>query len=219
VTGGEDHTVRLWRLVRTIQDPLQLAMSHIMRGHQEPVICVAASRAWSIVVSGSKDGSAIVWDLNRGVYVTSIWHGKEENAQVYLVAVNESTGYIATCSREKLCLHTVNAREIITLDLTFSSIYPPITSLAFLEREYSYVGVLATGGSDGTIALRTWNTNKTPAGKKARWEFRTLRELLVRKMGAGRGRDVAVTSLRFVGETLYHGQEDGKLFSWGLPES
>jgi hypothetical protein len=118
------------------------------------------------------------------------------------VFTEPSKGYIATCSKEKLCLHTVNAREIIMLDLTSSSIYPSITSLAFLEREYSCAGVLATGGSDGTIALRTWNTDKTPAGEKAKWEFRTLRELLVRKMGAGRGRDVAVTSLRFVGCVL-----------------
>lgn len=217
VTGSEDHTVRLWRLTRTNQDPLRLTLSHIMRGHQAPVICVAASRPWSIVVSGSNDGSAIVWDLNRGVYVTSIWHGQDENSQVHLVAVNETTvsssrntlhvnadtlflqGYIATCSREKLSLHTVNARQIVSMDLTSSSIHPPIMSLAFLDREYSYLGVLATGGSDGTIALRTWNADKTPPGEKATWEFRTLRDLLVRRLGAGRGRDVPITALKFVG--------------------
>lgn len=44
-----------------------------------------------MVVSGSKDGSAILWDLNRGVYVRSIWHGPGEHAEVHLVAVNEST--------------------------------------------------------------------------------------------------------------------------------
>ena len=47
-------------------------------------------------MSGSKDGSAALWDLNRGTYVRSIWHGREdgdvdENMAVNMVAVNEST--------------------------------------------------------------------------------------------------------------------------------
>jgi WD40 repeat protein len=90
-SGGNDHTVRLWKLIRNYGVPLRVSISHVMRGHREPVICLAASRTWSIVVSGSKDGSAIVWDLNRGIYVASIWHGDEERHEVHLVAINEST--------------------------------------------------------------------------------------------------------------------------------
>lgn len=45
-----------------------------MRGHSDKVVCVAASRAWSLIVSGSEDGSAIIWDLNRASYVRSLWH-------------------------------------------------------------------------------------------------------------------------------------------------
>lgn len=63
-----------------------------MRIHTDEVSCVAASRTWSIAVSGSKDGSAALWDLNKGTYVRSIWHGDggEMNA-VNLVAINKST--------------------------------------------------------------------------------------------------------------------------------
>jgi hypothetical protein len=70
-----------------------------------------------------------------------------------------------------------------TLDLTgsaFSNGLPSITSLAFHEREYSHLGVLATGGSDGTITLRTWTTDGTPPDQKALWEFITLRVMKVR---------------------------------------
>ena len=91
VSGGNDHTVRLWKLLRSYGVPLRVTVSHVMRGHKEPVTCLAASRTWSIVVSGSKDGSAIVWDLNRGTYVASIWHGDDERHEVHLVAINEST--------------------------------------------------------------------------------------------------------------------------------
>ena len=62
-----------------------------MRSHSAPVVCVAATRTWSIVVSGSKDGSAVLWDLNRGTYVRSIWHGHGPNHMVHLVAIHEST--------------------------------------------------------------------------------------------------------------------------------
>lgn len=215
VTGSSDYTVRLWKVSRGQQgvgsngppsagggSGMHLALSHIMRVHTDQVICVAASRPWSLVVSGSKDGSAALWDLNRGVYVRSIWHTEcDREIPVDLVAINDSTGYIATCSKLKLCLHTINARPIAMLDLTttssFSSIVPTITSLAFHEREYSSLGVLATGGPDGSITLRTWTADGTPEGEKAKWEFLTIRTMKVRNSGLGR--PPAVTALKFLG--------------------
>ncbi|KAH9476097.1 Beige protein-like protein 1 [Psilocybe cubensis] len=227
VTGSSDYTVRLWKVNRGphpngAQSGMRVTLSHIMRVHTDEVTCVAASRAWSLIVSGSKDGSAALWDLNRGVYVRSIWHGEagETNA-VNLVAINESTGYIATCSRLKLCLHTVNGRHITTLDLTktssFSPLVPTITSMAFHEREYSHLGVLATGGPDGSITLRTWTADGTPDGEKAQWEFLTIRTMKVRMVG--HNRPPAVTAIKFLGETLYHGEETGKSYAWNLPDS
>ena len=79
----------------------------------------------------------------------------------------------------------MNARPIAVLDLregAMSPRYPPVTSLAFHEREYTPVGVLATGAPDGTITLYTWNTDKTPEGEKARWEFAVLKKLRVRNL-------------------------------------
>lgn len=102
-------------------------------------------------------------------------------------------GFIATCSREQLCLHTINGRPIATLDLTTV----PITSLAFHEREWSKRGLLATGAPDGTITLRTWNAEKTPEGEKARWEFVTLRTLTARPAASGEQPDI--TALKFLG--------------------
>ncbi len=185
-----------------------------MRVHRGTILCVAASRSWSIIVSGSEDGSAALWDLNRAVYMRSIWHGGD-GVGVHLAAVNESTvrgphsfrmfnrgryrvsqGYIATCSRRKLCLHTINARPIASFDLNFSAalsyLPPTITSLAFHEREYSHLGVVATGSPDGKITLRSWNADNTPKGERAVWEFVTLRVLKTEKPSA-------ITALKFVG--------------------
>ncbi|KAJ7075426.1 beach-domain-containing protein [Mycena belliarum] len=222
VTGCSDYTVRLWKITRGSQNSnaVHLGLSHIMRIHTDDVISVTASRPWSVVLSGSKDGSAALWDLNRGIYIRSIWHGDTgELSAVRLVAINESTGYIATCSRVKLCLHTINGRPMAVLDLTdpslTDSIPPLITSMAFHERDYSPLGVIATGGSDGSITLRTWTADGTPEGEAAVWEFLTMRTMKVRAVG---DRPPAVSALKFLGEDLYHGEETGKSFLWTLPE-
>ncbi|KAF9067929.1 beach-domain-containing protein [Rhodocollybia butyracea] len=231
VTGSSDYTVRIWMLARGVQSgssngtlPLSVSPVHIMRVHTDEVVNVVACRAWSIIVSGSRDGSAALWDLNRAVYVQSIWHGDGgEMTAVSLIDINESTGYIATCSRVKLCLHTINARPIVILDLTtlpnYTTLQPTITSLAFHEREYSHLGVLATGSSDGTITLMTWNADNTPEGEKARWEFVTLRSMKVRPpVGRGTMPHPVVTALKFLGESLCHGEDTGKSYMWSLPD-
>ena len=110
VTGSNDSLVRIWRLshvspsttpfvgsttkARKGQEP-SLTLVHLLRKHSAPIISLHVSRAWSVAISGSLDGSAILWDLNRGLYVRSIWHAggdsSIEDAAVHLVAINEST--------------------------------------------------------------------------------------------------------------------------------
>ena len=96
VTGSTDFTVRLWKVARGTGGSssalaAQIEPTHIMRGHTASVTCIAASRAWSLVISGAEDGSASFWDLNRGVYVKSVWHGRGLEAKVHIVAIQEST--------------------------------------------------------------------------------------------------------------------------------
>lgn len=111
-------------------------------------------------------------------------------------------GYIASCSTAKLCLHTINARHITALDLAspplYATVAAPITSMAFHERDYSHLGVLATGASDGSITLRTWTADGTPEGETAQWEFLTIRIMKVRT-GKGAQRPPSVTALKFLG--------------------
>lgn len=258
VTGSTDNMVRLWQITRNDRNreqPVTVQLTHLMRGHTAKVTCITASRSWSLIVSGSQDGSAALWDLNRGAYMRSIWHGTGPSSEVHLVAINESTvsglllhvagelltryqGYIATCSRDRLWLHTINARPIVSLDLTNaapSPLYPPVTSMAFLERDYCHTGLLATGAPDGTITFRTWNTDSTLEGEKARWEFVALKTLKVKSENRHRRAIPCVTALKFVGyiaslltfsaptdfdsrESLYHGEDTGKMFGWELPD-
>lgn len=92
MTGSSDYIVRMWKVIRGQQhQQTRIHLTHVMRTHTDEVICVTASRTWSLVVSGSRDGSAALWDLNKAVYIRSIWHGEASEANaIKLVAINES---------------------------------------------------------------------------------------------------------------------------------
>lgn len=70
-------------------------------------------------------------------------------------------------------------------------------ALAFHEREYSRLGLLATGTTGGAIHLRTWSAANTPTGEHAKWEFVTLRTLRCRERQDRRVPQVQ--ALQFVG--------------------
>ncbi|KIO27820.1 hypothetical protein M407DRAFT_72594 [Tulasnella calospora MUT 4182] len=202
ITCLEDTTVCIWRLIPG--QKMSLRRSHVMRGHAKAACCIATSRAWSMILTGSVDCMAILWDLNRGRYVRSIVH----ESPIISCAIQESSGCVATCSRDVLQVHTINGRLITSIRL---SAQENIRCLAFHEREYTPIPVLAAGCSDGSIVLRTWNTSSTPLGQKARWEFSTLRVLKCRKEGHDYP---TIESLKFKGETLFHGDNFGNVYIW-----
>ncbi|KIJ91652.1 hypothetical protein K443DRAFT_135465 [Laccaria amethystina LaAM-08-1] len=58
-------------------------------------------------------------------------------------------------------------------------------TMAFHERDYSYLGVLATGGPDGNITLHTWAADGIPESEKAQREFLFIRTMKARMGGRG----------------------------------
>ncbi|KAF8552795.1 hypothetical protein OG21DRAFT_1465137 [Imleria badia] len=167
VTGSDDSLVRVWHL------------------------------AWSVVISSSLDGSAILWDLNRGLYVRSIWHAGGDCSCISSRSTNLRCGYIATCSTYSLWLHTINARPVAILDLRSNvprARVPCVTSIAFHERDYSHLGILAIGHADGSVVLYTWNAEDTSEDARAQWGF-----LKVRDLEAEKNDSASITSLDFIG--------------------
>jgi len=202
VTGSDDSTVSIWRIVRGDQSGLRLVGS--MRGHHGRVNCIATSRTWAMAVSGAADGLVIIWDVNRVRYVRSMAH----ETPVEHVAIGPG-GEIASSSRTSLSLHTLNGQHV-------ASFRPQerITALAFHEREYSPVPVLAAAAGE-EVRLWTWAAKAEDRGEggKAVWKFSALRSL---KCKGGKG--AWVTCLEFVGESLYHGDSEGNVYSWVFPE-
>ncbi|KAF9968951.1 WD repeat and FYVE domain-containing protein 3, partial [Actinomortierella ambigua] len=108
VTTSKDTVVCVWRIVQARSYELKLLKC--LRGHRETVHTAAISVAYSVIVSGSEDKTCILWDLNRLEYVREL--GKHEDG-VRVVAINDNTGDIATCSGPVLRLWTINGDLIL----------------------------------------------------------------------------------------------------------
>ncbi|PWN49383.1 beach-domain-containing protein [Violaceomyces palustris] len=158
VTGGADGLVSVWSID---VDKREIGLSQVLRGHTKAVLCVTASPAWSVVVSGSQDQTAIIWDLNRGIYVRSL---RDHDSAVHLVAVDESSGHIATGCGPGVRLWSING-ELLALVATSTNISEPVSSLGFYERDWhkDRLAVLLTGHRGKVIA---WECVSNHASEK-----------------------------------------------------
>lgn len=71
----------------------QLAVLQCLYGHNDAVTCLACSPAYNVIVSGSRDATAIVWDLSRRVFVRQL---RDHAAPIAAVAVNDLTVSVFT---------------------------------------------------------------------------------------------------------------------------
>lgn len=69
ITAGTNSVVSVWRIK---SKSLNLTLLQKLYGHTEAVTCLAASPSYGIVVSGSRDKTCILWDLNRLVFIRQL---------------------------------------------------------------------------------------------------------------------------------------------------
>ena len=63
-------------------------LSQALYGHNDVVTCLAVSTAYNIIISGSKDQTCLMWDLNRLIFVRQL---RDLGAPVSAVAINNLT--------------------------------------------------------------------------------------------------------------------------------
>ena len=80
--------VNVWEFSSRSRDKRMLTLKQPLYGHTEPVISLAASSAYNIIVSGSRDRTCILWDLSRLVFVRQL---RGHAAPVAAVCINELT--------------------------------------------------------------------------------------------------------------------------------
>jgi WD40 repeat protein len=75
--------VTVWEYARK-----QLSIKQCLYGHTDAVTCLTVSPVYNVIVSGSRDTTAIIWDLSRRIFVRQL---QGHAAPVAAVAINELT--------------------------------------------------------------------------------------------------------------------------------
>lgn len=73
------------------QAQLEYTPSAILSGHSVDVSCIKASSEQSIIVSGAKDGSVILWDANRLKFVRTLLRSQPSNNPVSITHIEVMT--------------------------------------------------------------------------------------------------------------------------------
>ncbi len=81
--------------------------------HPEAVTGLAASAGYHILVSGSRDRTAIVWDLSRFTFIRQL---TGHNAPLAAIDINNLMGDIATCSGTWLHLWSINGDPLASVN-------------------------------------------------------------------------------------------------------
>ncbi|XP_059485723.1 lysosomal-trafficking regulator isoform X2 [Neocloeon triangulifer] len=170
-------------------------------GHQGPVLSLALCTAYSVAVSGSQDGSAIIWDLNTLSYVRTI---ENFGGPVQKVAVSDVSGDIVLSGPQTtlvdtkpgsvLRLYTVNARLVGSI-----SCEEQITALCFsCAQEGLAVNAVAAGLASGEIRL--WNA----------WDLAPLRKITSEYINTS----IIDLVFSFDAQHLYATAMDGTVVIW-----
>ncbi|XP_004691083.1 PREDICTED: lysosomal-trafficking regulator [Condylura cristata] len=165
-------------------------------GHTGEVTCLSVCKPYSVLISASRDGTCIIWDLNRLCYVQSLTGHK---SPVTAVSASETTGDIATvCDSagggSDLRLWTVNGDLVGHVHCREN-----ICSVAFSNQpEGVSVNVIAGGLENGVVRL--WST----------WDLKPVREITFPKSNK------PIVSLTFScdGHHLYTANSDGTVTAW-----
>ncbi|XP_055300472.1 WD repeat and FYVE domain-containing protein 3 isoform X2 [Sitodiplosis mosellana] len=152
VTAGTSSVVTVWEFDSRRKS---LTVKHSLHGHIDAVTCLAASTPYNMIVSGSRDGTAIVWDMSRFTFVRQL---SDHVGLVAAVSINDLTGDIATCSATWLHIWSVNGDPLATVNTSIGSAdrMQQILCVTFsTAREWDQQNVIITGSTDGVV--RCWS--------------------------------------------------------------
>lgn len=163
VTAGTSSVVTIWKFDANRKS---LSVRHSLHGHTDAVTCLAASAAYNVVVSGSRDGTAIVWDMSRFTFVRQL---RGHAGVVAAVAINELTGEIATCSATWLHVWSINGDALAMVNTSVGSAdrMQQILCVAFSQiREWDQQNVVMTGSTDGVVRMWSLEHTQVPIDRK-----------------------------------------------------
>ncbi|GLG99384.1 Neurobeachin [Gryllus bimaculatus] len=159
ITAGTSTVVTIWEYNRK-----HLSIKQCLYGHTDAVTCLSASPAYNVIVSGSRDATAIIWDLSRRIFVRQL---RGHAAPVAAVAINELTGDIATCAGTWLHIWSINGNELASVNTCVGRAdrMQQILCVAFSQtHEWDSQNVVMTGSTDGVA--RMWSVDYVQVPKE-----------------------------------------------------
>ena len=153
VTGGASGIAKVWRISAARRQTLQLWMS--LTGHTGGIRAVAVSVEWSIIVTGSRDRTCIVWDLNTCAFVRSI----SCRGPVTALAISPSTGAIAAVSAGADALYHVQLFTINGQPRAVQTSASNVNALVFSAGVEGVSNNVVVGGLDDgrLVAWSAWD--------------------------------------------------------------
>uniref|UniRef100_A0A3B4B9D7 Uncharacterized protein n=1 Tax=Periophthalmus magnuspinnatus TaxID=409849 RepID=A0A3B4B9D7_9GOBI len=159
ITGGSSTVVCVWDVALTKDKLSHMKLRQPLYGHIDTVTCLAVSEVHNILLSGSRDCTCILWDLEELNYVTQL---TGHTSSVSAIAINELTvsyGDIASCAGSQLYLWTMRGQVLACTD-TSCGPQADIMCVSFSQRlEWDARNVVVTGCTDGSV--RIWRTELT----------------------------------------------------------
>ncbi|XP_014604234.1 PREDICTED: WD repeat and FYVE domain-containing protein 3 isoform X1 [Polistes canadensis] len=158
VTAGTSSVVIVWEYAKR-----QLSIKQCLYGHTDAVTCLSSSTAYNVIVSGSRDGTAIIWDLSRCLFVRQL---RGHAGPVAAVAINELTGDIATCAATWLHVWSINGEELASVNTCVGRAdrMQQILCVAFSQtHEWDSQNVIMTGSTDGVARMWSMDYVQVPA--------------------------------------------------------
>ncbi|XP_059215445.1 WD repeat- and FYVE domain-containing protein 4 [Centropristis striata] len=156
VTAGSSTVVCVWDVAINKDKLTHMKLRQPLYGHTDSVTCLAVSEVHSMIVSGSRDLTCILWDMEELSYVTQL---TGHPTSISALAINELTGEIASCAGPLLYLWTMKGQLLACTD-TSCRPQPDVLCVSFTQRhEWDAKNVIVTGCADGVI--RIWKTEYT----------------------------------------------------------
>ncbi|KAM7167770.1 WD repeat and FYVE domain-containing protein 3 isoform 1-T6 [Macrochelys suwanniensis] len=151
ITGGISTVVCVWEMGTSKEKAKTLTLKQALLGHTDTVTCSTASLAYHIIVSGSRDRTCIIWDLNKLSFLTQL---RGHRAPVSALCINELTGDIVSCAGTYIHVWSINGNPVVSVN-TFTGRSQQILCCCVSEmNEWDTQNVIVTGHSDGVV--RFW---------------------------------------------------------------
>ncbi|XP_039994634.1 WD repeat- and FYVE domain-containing protein 4 isoform X3 [Xiphias gladius] len=156
ITAGTSTVVCVWDVAVNKDKLAHMKLRQPLYGHTDSVTCLAVSEVHSMIVSGSRDLTCILWDMEELSYVTQL---AGHTTSISALAINELTGEIASCAGPLLYLWNMKG-QLLTCTDTSCGARADILCVSFTQRqEWDNRNVIVTGCADGIIQI--WKTEYT----------------------------------------------------------